>query len=105
MANRFHLCLRTPMGNLSVGMKWLQGTYATRFNRFQKETGHLFQGRFKSLLVEPGEHWLSLVDYIHLNPARAGMASIDSLSKSAQSAANTKENYPATVATTPYSEN
>ncbi len=81
MRNHFHLCLSTPMGNLSNGMKWLQGTYATRFNRFRKETGHLFQGRFKSLLVEPGEHWLGLVDYIHLNPARAGLASIDSLSK------------------------
>lgn len=71
MGNHFHLCLSTPNGNLSAGMKWLQGTYATRFNRFRRETGHLFQGRFKSLLVEPGEHWLDLVNYIHLNPVRA----------------------------------
>lgn len=81
MRNHFHLCLSTPLGNLSVGMKWLQGTYATRYNRFRKESGHLFQGRFKSLIVEPGDHWLQVVDYIHLNPARAGLADIAVISK------------------------
>ena len=79
MSNHFHLCVATPLGNLSAGMQWLQATYAARFNRFRKESGHLFQGRFKSLIVEPGEHLLDLVDYIHLNPARAGLRPIESL--------------------------
>lgn len=73
MSNHFHLCLGTPSGKLSAGMQWLQGTFAKRFNRFRGETGHLFQGRFKSLIVEPGRHLLELVDYIHLNPSRAGL--------------------------------
>ncbi len=73
MGNHFHLCLSTPRGNLSEGMRWLQGTFAARFNRFRSEQGRLFQGRFKSLLVEPGTHLLALVDYIHLNPVRAGL--------------------------------
>ncbi|RKX31767.1 MAG: transposase [Verrucomicrobia bacterium] len=73
MSNHYHLCLGTPQGNLSEGMRWLQATFALRFNRFRRENGHLFQGRFKSLIVEPGKHWRDLVDYIHLNPVRAGM--------------------------------
>ena len=62
-------------------MRWLQATYATRFNRFRKEQGHLFQGRFKSLTVEPGSHFRKLVDYIHLNPVRAGLVNAATLSK------------------------
>lgn len=73
MSNHFHLCLGTPRGNLSIGMQWLQGTFAKRFNRYRKEFGHLFQGRFKSLIVEPGWHLVDLVRYIHLNPIRAGL--------------------------------
>ncbi len=73
MGNHFHLCIATPRGNLSEGMRWLQGTYAARFNRYRKEKGHLFQGRFKSLVVESGMHLCDLVDYIHLNPVRAGI--------------------------------
>ena len=81
MSNHFHLCIATPQGNLSDGMRWLQATYATRFNRFRKESGHLFQGRFKSLIVEPGKHWRDLVDYIHLNPVRAGLVEAAALGK------------------------
>jgi REP element-mobilizing transposase RayT len=81
MSNHFHLCLATPSGNLSVGMRWLQATFAMRFNKYRKEHGHLFQGRFKSLLVEPGQHWLDLVDYIHLNPVRAGLSSVDGIGR------------------------
>lgn len=73
MDNHYHLCLGTPAGNLSEGMRWLGSTFAARFNRYRKEQGHLFQGRFKSLMVEPGAHWADLVDYIHLNPVRAGL--------------------------------
>jgi putative transposase len=62
-------------------MRWLQATFAMRFNRFRKENGHLFQGRFKSLIVEPGRHWRDLVDYIHLNPVRAGIVDVVALRK------------------------
>ncbi len=55
MRNHFHLALETPEPNLSVGMKWLQGTWARRFNRFRGQIGRPFQGRFKSLVVEDGE--------------------------------------------------
>ena len=81
MSNHYHLCLGTPRGNLSNGMRWLQSTFAARFNSYRKERGHLFQGRFKSILVEPGEHWLALVDYIHLNPVNAGLVDPEGIGK------------------------
>ena len=81
MSNHFHLCLATPLGNLSAGMGWLQGTYAKRFNGYRDIVGHLFQGRFKSLAVEPGTHLKHLVDYIHLNPVRAGLTAAESLNR------------------------
>ncbi len=52
-------------------MKWLQGTWARRFNRFRGQTGRPFQGRFKSLVIEDGEGFRRVCDYIHLNPVRA----------------------------------
>lgn len=73
MRNHFHLALETPEPNLSLGMKWLQGTWAMRFNRFQGETGQPFQGRYRGLHVEPGAALARVADYIHLNPARAGV--------------------------------
>ncbi|MBM3852865.1 MAG: hypothetical protein FJ399_06880 [Verrucomicrobia bacterium] len=54
MKNHYHLALETPEGNLVAGMQWVQATFANRFNRRRGERGHLFQGRDKSLLVEPG---------------------------------------------------
>lgn len=71
MANHFHLALETPEPNLSVGMKWLQGTFSARFNRFFGQVGRPFQGRFKSLIVEPGHILAQVAHYIHLNPVRA----------------------------------
>jgi len=70
MGNHYHLALETPQPNLSEGIRWLQGAYATRCNRYRKESGHLFQGRFKSIVVEDGERLAWLCHYIHLNPAR-----------------------------------
>ena len=71
MRNHYHLALETPEPNLVAGMHWLQSTWCTRFNRFRKENGHLFQGRYRSLLVENSEVLGKVVDYIHLNPVRA----------------------------------
>jgi putative transposase len=79
MRNHYHLALETPRANLVEGMQWLQGTFAMRFNYRRDERGHLFQGRYKSLLVEPGDHLGALCHYIHLNPVRAGVCSIEDL--------------------------
>ena len=79
MSNHYHAVVETPDANLSVGMHWLQGTFANRFNRFRGEQGHVFQGRFKSHLVEPGESLRRVVDYVHLNPVRAGIVSFEKL--------------------------
>ena len=60
-----------PGANLVEGMRWLQGTFSVRFNRLRNERGHLFQGRYKSLMVDPGEGLGPLCHYIHLNAVRA----------------------------------
>ena len=79
MSNHYHLCLETAEGNLVEGMRWLQGTFGNRFNRFTGERGHVFQGRYKALLLEHGDWLVSLVNYIHLNPVRAGIVNIENL--------------------------
>jgi REP element-mobilizing transposase RayT len=73
MPNHFHLVVETPQPNLVAGMKWFLGTYTARFNRRHKLFGHLFSGRYKSLVVDgSGNGYLKTVcDYVHLNPARA----------------------------------
>jgi putative transposase len=73
MRNHFHLVVETPRANLVAGMKWLLGTYTSRFNRRHRYFGHLFSGRFKALLVDgSGDGYLRAVcDYVHLNPVRA----------------------------------
>jgi len=79
MTNHFHLVIRTPQGNLSYGMKWLQATFANRYHRFHKVHGKLFQGRFKSLIVEEDGYLGALQHYVHLNPVRARMYTVDEL--------------------------
>jgi len=71
MSNHFHLIVQTNQANLSEFMRHFLVTYTVRFNRRQKKTGHLFQGRYKSLLVEQDEYLLPLSRCIHLNPVRA----------------------------------
>ncbi len=71
MGNHYHLLLETPEPNLVDGMRWFQSTYTQRFNARHKVWGHLFQGRYKALPVDQGEYFRTVVDYIHLNPARA----------------------------------
>jgi len=74
MSNHYHLLLETPEGNLSQIMRHINGAYTTYFNIKRKRAGHLFQGRFKAILVEADEYALGLSRYIHLNPVRVGMA-------------------------------
>lgn len=71
MRNHFHFALETPLPNLVRGMHWLQGAFASRFNRFRGERGHLFQGRYEALLVENTAALVRVIHYIHLNPVRA----------------------------------
>lgn len=79
MSNHYHLALSTPRANLVEGMRWLQCTFALRFNRLRKERGHLFQGRYKSLAVDPEEGLGPLCHYIHLNPVRARLCPVSTL--------------------------
>jgi REP element-mobilizing transposase RayT len=79
LRNHYHLALETPDGNLVTGMQWLQATFANRFNRFHGERGHVFQSRYKSILIEEGRPLLGLVNYIHLNPVRAGIHGVEDL--------------------------
>jgi REP element-mobilizing transposase RayT len=78
MGNHFHLLLETPQANLVTGMKWLMGTFSQGWNRARLRRGHVFQGRYKSVPVtgtDADTYYFRIVaDYIHLNPARAGLA-------------------------------
>ena len=74
MGNHYHLVVETPEPTLSRGMRDLNGVTTQRFNRRHGRTGHLFEGRFKAILVEREAHLLELARYVVLNPVRAGLA-------------------------------
>jgi putative transposase len=71
MDNHYHLVIETPDGNLSKGMRQLNGVYTQTFNRRHHRVGHLFQGRFKGILVQKESHYLEVCRYVVLNPVRA----------------------------------
>ncbi len=71
MDNHYHLLIETPKPNLSLGMRQLNGPYTQAFNRRHRRVGHLFQGRFKAILVEKEAYLLELCRYVVLNPVRA----------------------------------
>ena len=73
LGNHYHLLIETPLGRISRGMHSLNSRYSQRFNRRYVRCGHLFEGRFKGLLVEKERHLLELHRYIVLNPVRAGL--------------------------------
>jgi REP element-mobilizing transposase RayT len=73
MDNHFHLLIETPSGNLPQIMRHINGAYTTYFNLKRARSGHLFQGRYKAILVEIDEYAKELSRYIHLNPVRAKM--------------------------------
>ena len=76
MANHYHILFQTARANLVDGMKWLQTAYTQRFNARHRMRGHLFAGRYHAMVVEADNaHYFStIIDYIHLNPARSGLA-------------------------------
>ena len=74
MTNHYHLLIETPDGNLSIGMRQLNGVYTQLFNKWHGRTGHLFQGRYKAILIQKDSHLLEVCRYVVLNPVRAKMA-------------------------------
>ncbi len=73
MTNHYHLLVETPDGNLASGMRQLNGVYTQRFNRRHGRVGHVFQGRYKAIIVQKEAYMLELARYIVLNPVRARM--------------------------------
>jgi len=73
MVNHFHLLLETMRPNISKVMHYVKGSYTTYYNLRHRRSGHLFQGRFKSLVVDKDSYFLELSRYIHLNPVHAGI--------------------------------
>jgi putative transposase len=73
MTNHYHLLLTTQLADLAVGMHALNHVYAKTFNRRHRYTGHLFERRYFSVLVERESHLMELVRYLALNPVRGGM--------------------------------
>ena len=73
MGNHYHIVIETVEGNLSQGMRQLNSLYSQHFNRRHERVGHVFQGRYKAILVQKGSYLLELARYIALNPVRAGL--------------------------------
>lgn len=76
MNNHYHLLMSTPAGNLSQILRHINGAYTVYYNKRHHRFGHLFQGRYKAILVEADEYAGELSRYIHLNPVRAGLANL-----------------------------
>ena len=73
LGNHYHIVIETPDANLSAGMRQLNGVYTQAFNRAHHRVGHVYQGRFKAILVEKDSYLLELARYVVLNPLRARM--------------------------------
>lgn len=76
MENHFHLFIQTPLGNLSRIMHFINTAYTAYFNKIHERTGHLFQGRYKAILVDADNYVRELSRYIHLNPVRAKISEL-----------------------------
>jgi REP element-mobilizing transposase RayT len=77
MENHFHLLVETPEPNLGRGMQWLNVSYSVWFNRRHRRSGHLFQGRYKAVILDPLGWGLALSRYVHLNPVRLRRQGLD----------------------------
>jgi putative transposase len=71
MNNHYHLVIETPEGNLAKGMRQLNGIYTQAYNRWHRRVGHLYQGRYKAIVVDKESHLLEVCRYVVLNPVRA----------------------------------
>ena len=72
MDNHYHLVVRTPQPNLNQAMQWLNVSYSTRFNWAHRQCGHVFQGRYKAIVIETERGVVEVARYVHLNPVRVG---------------------------------
>ncbi|MGV8149826.1 MAG: transposase, partial [Alkaliphilus sp.] len=70
MTNHYHLLIETPYANISKVMHYINGSYTSYLNKKRERSGHLFQGRYKAILVDQDSYLLELSRYIHLNPVR-----------------------------------
>lgn len=70
MSNHFHLMVSTPKGNLSEFMRHFNISYTAAFNRRHRRVGHLYQGRYKAIVIDRDNYLLELSRYVHLNPVR-----------------------------------
>ncbi|MBI2947266.1 MAG: transposase [Verrucomicrobia bacterium] len=80
MDNHYHLLVETPEANLSQAVQWLNVAYSVWFNRRHQRSGHLFQGRFGSVLIGGDRQWQEVARYVHLNPVRVaglGLGKVD----------------------------
>ena len=73
MSNHYHVLIETPDANLSRGMRDLNGKYTQMFNRAHYRVGHVFQGRYKAIIVDADSYLMELARYVVLNPVRAHM--------------------------------
>jgi REP element-mobilizing transposase RayT len=73
MGNHYHRVIETSEGNLSKGMRHLNGVYTQVWNRRHRKVGHLFQGRYEAILIDKDSYWLQVSRYVVVNPVRAGM--------------------------------
>jgi putative transposase len=76
MGNHYHLLIGTPVAGLAAGMQRLNGYYAQAFNHRHRRSGHLFQGRYGSRLVQTDAHLLATARYIEMNPVTAGICTV-----------------------------
>lgn len=98
IANHYHLLIETHEANCSAAMQWLNVSYSVWYNRRSGRVGPLFQGRFKSVVVENGGWALGVLDYIHLNPVRVTGLGLDKRSREAERAGRLAEPRPEEVA-------
>ena len=73
MDNHYHLQIETPQANLVKAISRLQGNYSIRYNLYKKRSGHVFEGRYKAIIIEKDEYLLEVNRYLHLNPVIAGI--------------------------------
>ena len=98
MNNHFHLLLETPEANVSRTMQWLGVSYSQWFNRRHSRVGHLFQGRFKAVIVEDNAGWQEVARYVHLNPVRVAALGLDKRQRSASRAGLVSKPKPEIIA-------
>jgi REP element-mobilizing transposase RayT len=98
MGNHFHLLLETPEANLSRTMQWLGVSYSQWFNRRHSRVGHLFQGRFKAMIIEDDAGWQEVARYVHLNPVRVAAMELNKRQRSASRAGLVSKPKPELIA-------